>query len=332
MIHAIQRQNIEKIVLRDDGTFPNNESLPVVIYRNAAEPNDPAFLENIFKQHGWINAWRDGVYDYHHYHSTAHEVLGVYKGSAMLLLGGSQGIQLELHEGDVIVIPAGVAHKCIHSSNDFKCVGAYPKGQDYDMNYGKSGERPYVDKNIHKVPMPPSDPLYGSKGPLIECWSQKPMTAVHVASREDAYRKELEDQLDDSHKLKNAFLRMQKNYKRSFLDKWITGTVMLLFEIAFYILFIAAAFITVMMLFDDPFLTGLSLRMISAGYLLPHEVTPFIMILKATAVVLSLFLLSVGLMLRGIRIRNNWIDNIIAEINRDIQLEENREKRIKNLL
>ena len=72
--------------------------------------------------------------------------------------------------GDVIVIPAGVSHKNIDQSPDFRCVGAYPKGQSPDMQYGKPGERPLTDQNIRSVPFPKTDPVFGEHGTLLEIW------------------------------------------------------------------------------------------------------------------------------------------------------------------
>jgi uncharacterized protein YjlB len=105
---------METHVLKDDGTFPNNEKLPAIIYTNAVDlpDEDPALtLEQIFEANQWRNAWRNGIYDYHHYHSTAHEVLGIYQGNVKLQLGGPGGISRDLKKGDVVIIPAGVAHK-----------------------------------------------------------------------------------------------------------------------------------------------------------------------------------------------------------------------------
>jgi uncharacterized protein YjlB len=84
--------------------------------------------------------------------------------------GGATGITIELKRGDVFIIPAGVAHKNAGSSKDFKCVGAYPEGQDYDTNLGKEDERPGTDENIRTVPLPQLDPVYGVKGPLQDSW------------------------------------------------------------------------------------------------------------------------------------------------------------------
>ncbi len=165
--------HVETYILKDDGTFPNNDRLPLIIYKNAiAIVNGASQVEKIFKENDWGNSWRNGIYNYHHYHSTAHEVLGVFQGTVKVQLGGPEGITAELQAGDVVIIPAGVAHKNLKSSSDFACVGAYPPGQDYDMNYGKIGERPSLDKNIRKVPMPYADPVLGQEGPLVKEWKE----------------------------------------------------------------------------------------------------------------------------------------------------------------
>src|ERR1041385_8695240 len=104
--------------------FPNS-GLPVLVYREVTDfaVVDPAaFLEERFAANDWTNSWRDGVYPFAHYHSTSHEVLGVYSGSANLRLGGDHGKTVEVHAGDVIVIPAGVAHQNISSSGHFGVV------------------------------------------------------------------------------------------------------------------------------------------------------------------------------------------------------------------
>ena len=159
--------------LRDDGVFPNS-GLPLLVYRGAVRlpEHDPAAaFEQLFAANGWEGSWRDGIYPYHHYHSTAHEVLGVYRGSARVQLGGERGVVQEVHPGDVIIIPAGVAHKNLGSTADFGVVGAYPEGQDWDMNYGRPGERPWADGNTARVPLPKADPVYGPDGPLTMHWA-----------------------------------------------------------------------------------------------------------------------------------------------------------------
>ena len=171
---------IEQVYLEDDGKFPNSD-LPVLVYKSVWKLSylfPSSFIIRHFEKNGWTNAWRSGVYDYHHYHSTTHEVLAVYKGKAKLLLGGSKGRVIEVKKGDVLLIPAGVAHKCLEAKNDFRCVGAYPKGHEYDMNYGKQDERPTTDINIQQVSLPTKDPVFGTKGPMIEQWVKQECLAV----------------------------------------------------------------------------------------------------------------------------------------------------------
>lgn len=164
--------DVQTFYFQDDGKIPNSR-YPVLIYKDCFSERGDAgaeWLEKRFAENDWKNSWRNGVYAYHHYHSNTHEVLGVYKGSALLQLGGEKGQKLKLSAGDVIVIPAGVAHKNLESK-DFAVVGAYPKGRSHDMNRGKQDERPQTDKNIAAVPIPEYDPVEGIKGDLIRLWS-----------------------------------------------------------------------------------------------------------------------------------------------------------------
>jgi uncharacterized protein YjlB len=98
-------------------------------------------------------------------------VLVVYAGEATVQLGGESGISRTIQTGDVLILPAGTGHKKLKSSRDFAVVGAYPKGQDWDMCYGKKGERPNSDRNIERVPLPETDPIYGADGPLTNYWA-----------------------------------------------------------------------------------------------------------------------------------------------------------------
>ena len=162
-------------VLKDAGTIPNSR-LPVVIYQDALNlpKDDPAeAIETLIHANEWGNDWRNGIFGYHHYHSTAHEALLVFGGSAKVQLGGENGIIETIGAGDVIVIPAGVGHKNLGSSSDFHVVGAYPPNQNVDMNYGKSGERPRVDDNIARLALPMTDPIFGKTGPLLDHWRTK---------------------------------------------------------------------------------------------------------------------------------------------------------------
>jgi uncharacterized protein YjlB len=157
-------------LLKATADFPNSR-LPALIYERVLAGEDMASrFEALFEQNGWTGSWRNGLYRTHHYHSTAHEVLGVYRGSVKVRLGGPDGPVVELRAGDVAVIPAGVAHKNESQSDDFAVVGAYPTGTSADLQDGKAGERPRTDGNIAALPLPATDPAYGKSGALLQLW------------------------------------------------------------------------------------------------------------------------------------------------------------------
>jgi len=157
---------------KDDGKIPNSR-YPLLIYKNAFPrkgTDGAAWLEKRFQENNWTNSWRNGIYSFHHYHSTSHEVLGVYSGSATVHLGGEQGEKIKIEAGDIIVIPAGVGHKNL-GGEDLGIVGAYPEGRSWDINRGNPGERPGTDKNIAALPIPATDPLMGKNG-LPQLWKE----------------------------------------------------------------------------------------------------------------------------------------------------------------
>ena len=155
----------------DDGRFPNSR-LPLLVYRSALTPArcSPEALEALFDNCGWPPAWRSTIFTYHHYHSTAHETLGVAAGRARLMLGGPEGRVFEVQAGDVIAIPAGVVHRRLESSGDFLVVGCYPPGQDWDLLRGEAGDREIALRNIPSVPLPATDPVTGDATPLTGLW------------------------------------------------------------------------------------------------------------------------------------------------------------------
>jgi uncharacterized protein YjlB len=174
----------ETLEFADDGAIPNHPRFPALLYRGVDEAaNGPASsaertrkaklvwpdaCEALFARNGWEPRWRAGVYPFHHFHSTAHEALGVVSGTATLRLGGPGGQDVQLRAGDVVVLPAGTGHKRESGDPDFLVVGAYPPGQAWDLRRGDPAEHDEVVANIERVPDPESDPV---GGPLTELWT-----------------------------------------------------------------------------------------------------------------------------------------------------------------
>ena len=147
--------------------IPNNPHLPVLVYRDVVGDLDD--LDTILAAHGWRADWSGTVYDYDHFHSTAHELLAVIGGEADLALGGPEGQTLHLDTGDAVVLPAGTGHRLDRASPEFQVRGAYPRGQDWDLlRAGEDG--PEIDARIASVPLPPGDPFTGDQGPLARLW------------------------------------------------------------------------------------------------------------------------------------------------------------------
>jgi uncharacterized protein YjlB len=167
---AAAEMTVEAMVFGPSDWVPNHEHLPVLVYRNAV-PEDgdmaPKF-ETLFRQNGWQGLWRNGVFDYQHYHTGAHEVLGIAGGRAILLIGGPGGAELGVHAGDCLVLPAGTGHMRLEASRDFLVVGAYPPGQHADIQREAASEDQLA--TIAALPIPATDPLEGEAGALHRHW------------------------------------------------------------------------------------------------------------------------------------------------------------------
>ncbi len=159
----------ERLQLSRNGWMPNNERLPVLVHRQAFSDSHVAeAMENAFRGNLWPPQWRNGVYNFHHYHSTAHEVLGFAGGSTRLMLGGEGGHELTVEAGDVLILPAGTGHCLLHAEQDFLVVGAYPSGQHWDIC--RSAPDTTAVERMKTLSFPKSDPVTGSDGDLVHAW------------------------------------------------------------------------------------------------------------------------------------------------------------------
>lgn len=164
------------IVFEDDGLIPNSP-MPFLVYRGAValNPADPErTIEALFGGNGWGDMWRNGVYDYPHYHATVHEALGVARGHARVRFGGERGKDLQIAAGDVAILPAGTGHQCLSASADLSVVGAYPAGAKMQITRPTPDEHAKALKTIPLVGLPKADPVMGADGPLLRLWKRTP--------------------------------------------------------------------------------------------------------------------------------------------------------------
>ncbi|RRA49995.1 cupin domain-containing protein [Acidipila sp. EB88] len=162
---------VEAIPLGPIGWCPNNAALPVLFYHSAVPVagSDPAqAFEVLFRRNGWPPQWRNGVYTFHHYHSTAHEVLGFTAGSARLVLGGPGGREVEVRAGDVLLLPTGTGHCELSKSDDFAVVGAYPPEQTWDIC--RTAPDAEARARMSSLPFPRTDPVQGVGGAVSRYW------------------------------------------------------------------------------------------------------------------------------------------------------------------
>jgi uncharacterized protein YjlB len=176
LAQALRKAKSSTIMFEDDGIVPNHPRWPLIIHRKAitfpARLDQAAFIDKLFETNGWGRSWRDSIYDFVHYHSQVHEVLGVARGEALVEFGGVKGKQLTVHAGDIAILPAGTGHRLIRASRNFLVVGAYPPNGTYD-ECTDSRDRPDAIKRIAKVKKPAKDPAYGTEAGLRLLWKSR---------------------------------------------------------------------------------------------------------------------------------------------------------------
>jgi uncharacterized protein YjlB len=174
--HMVRDRKPNTFLFKDDGLIPNHPDWALILYRGAVllpdELDPAAVFEELFARNGWGDSWRNGIYDYPHYHSRIHEVLGIARGAAKVRFGGKRGRSVQVKTGDVAILPAGTGHQCLAASDDLLVIGAYPPTGTYDL-CTKPKHRVAALKTISKVPLPRKDPVYGAKGPLRKIWQRE---------------------------------------------------------------------------------------------------------------------------------------------------------------
>lgn len=172
-VHPFDATTIQRYHFTEADAIPNHPTLPMLVYPGVLrlDAHDPAATaEQLFAANGWQGSWRNGIFDFAHYHSNAHEVLAICRGWATVRFGGETGTTLTVQAGDVALLPAGTGHQRLSPSGDLLVVGAYPAGQTPDLCRGRPEERLWAMVKIPQVALPTLDPVYGVAGPLFVYW------------------------------------------------------------------------------------------------------------------------------------------------------------------
>lgn len=174
-MHTASTETTRVIIhrLAPSGAIPNHPHWPLLVYPGvvAIAGADPAStFEALFDRNRWPAAWRNGVFPFHHFHSNAHEVLGIFSGEVTVQFGGDGGVIVTAQPGDVIVLPAGTGHKKVSSRGALGVVGAYPAGQHAETNTPLLSDLQRSAAAVARVPLPECDPVYGAGGPLFAHW------------------------------------------------------------------------------------------------------------------------------------------------------------------
>ena len=153
---------VHRLFMDHDGVFPNNPHYPLLIFAGGCEHLDSAATERAIVAASWSAPWAWGVFDFHHYHSTAWEILACVKGRAVLQLGGPTGPEIGVTLGDVVLVPPGFAHRQLEATQDFTLLGAYPNsGCSGPVDTVRAAPTAAQRANIAAVQAPSEEPISG---------------------------------------------------------------------------------------------------------------------------------------------------------------------------
>ncbi|WYZ35452.1 hypothetical protein EsH8_X_000099 [Colletotrichum jinshuiense] len=180
----------EQYSVRPTAHCPNNV-LPVLVYRNVLpEPYNEETVSDYLQRYGWVKKGTWGAITTKHFHPNTHECYGIFQGDSELVFGegggdtGGTGARCLVRAGDVVVVPAGVAHASVaqeqklaeggHKGERYRYIGVYPEGAPKWRNeYGKTplGDSRELAHEVAAVPVPDQDPVSGRGGPLVQIWA-----------------------------------------------------------------------------------------------------------------------------------------------------------------
>jgi len=174
---SVVSEGIEPLtfIFENDGIVPNNP-MPFLVYKQVISVDNDRpekTIEGLFGANGWGDMWRNGIYDYLHYHATVHEALGIARGHARVRFGGDRGKEIDISAGDVAILPAGTGHQCLSASRDFCVIGAYPPGPKMQVTLPTPENHRKALKTIPEVKPPKTDPVLAENGPLVRLWNRR---------------------------------------------------------------------------------------------------------------------------------------------------------------
>ena len=156
---------VQRVYLDDDGTYPNNAQYPTLLLKAVFDGTQDEGVRRITADGQWTSPWAWGIFEYHHYHSKAWELLLCVRGEASVQLGGPTGPTVTISRGDSVLIPPGVAHKQLNTKGGFTLLGAYPTRE--------------FDGSVDTLT---GSPTNGQRQSIIDCYmpSTEPITGLNV--------------------------------------------------------------------------------------------------------------------------------------------------------
>eukprot|EP00563_Minutocellus_polymorphus_P020068 CAMPEP_0197726606 /NCGR_PEP_ID=MMETSP1434-20131217/16396_1 /TAXON_ID=265543 /ORGANISM="Minutocellus polymorphus, Strain CCMP3303" /LENGTH=207 /DNA_ID=CAMNT_0043312591 /DNA_START=171 /DNA_END=794 /DNA_ORIENTATION=+ len=156
-------KSVQRVFIDDDGTYPNNSRYPTLLLQSVfAAGTEHEGARRIVADGQWTSPWSWGIFEYHHYHSKAWELLLCVRGEASVQLGGPSGPTVSIAKGDLVLIPPGVAHKQLNARGGFTLLGAYPTtGFDGSIDTLTGSPTDEERERIKGCYVPSTEPILG---------------------------------------------------------------------------------------------------------------------------------------------------------------------------